>query len=145
MATQELKTYQQFAKQLLALLGDATAVRITVPGYMPLSVEDIGPSGEGMRLVSLCHYGEQNGDMMRDPDIVFMFHDHSGESFAEPVSFRNDYMAICQEVYNYDDSGKRTHVKPSLKRELKAFSRTWFKNLRDQGFFSSEAKREILA
>lgn len=135
MATQELKTYQHFAKQLLALLGDATAVRITVPGYMPLSVEDIGPSGEGNRLVSLCHYGEQNGDMMRDPDIVFMFHNlHDGPA-AEPVSFRNDYMAICQEVYNYDDAGKRTHVKPALKRELKDFSRTWFKNLRDQGFF----------
>jgi hypothetical protein len=139
-----MKTYQDFAKKLLQLLGNESAVRLTVPGFMPLSVEDIGPSGEGNRLVSLCHYGEQNGDLMRDPDIVFMFHDLPDGAAAEPVSFRNDYMAICQEVYNYDDDGKRTHVRPSLKAELKAFSRTWFSNLKQQGFFSSDVKREIL-
>lgn len=139
-----MKTYQNFAQYLIDLLGGATAVRLTVPGFMPLSVEDIGPSGEGNRLVSLCHYGEQNGDLMRDPDIVFMFHLLPDGLAAEPVSFRNDYMGTCQDVYMYDESGKRTHVKPALKRELKEFSRTWFKNLRDQGFFSPEAKREIL-
>ena len=140
-----LTDYQRFAQHLTCLLGGANAVRITVPGFMPLSVEDIGRSGEGNRLVSLCHYGEQNGDMMRDPDIVFMFHDLPDGQAAEPVSFRNDYMAICQEVYNYDDNGKRTHMKPALKRELKAFCRTWFNNIRAQGFFSPEAKREILS
>lgn len=140
-----LMDYQRFAQHLICLLGSDAAVRITVPGFMLLSVEDIGRSGEGNRLVSLCHYGEQNGDLMRDPDIVFMFHEHGGDTFAEPVSFRNDYMAICQEVYNYDDNGKRTHVKPSLKRELKDFASTWFKNLRAQGFFSADAKREVLS
>lgn len=116
----------------------------TLPGFMSFSVEDIGPSEEGNRFVSLCHYGEQNGDLMRDPDIVFMFHDLPDGAAARPVSFRNDYMAICQEVYNYDDDGKRTHVRPALKTELKAFSRTWFLNLKQQGFFSPKAKREIL-
>ena len=140
-----MKIYQSFAQNLLQLLGGADAVRIIVPGHMPLSVEDIGPSGEGNRLVSLCHYGEQNGDLMRDPDIVFMFHDLPDGPAAEPVSFCNDYMAICQEVYKYDESGKRSHVVPRLKRELKDFSRTWFKNLRDQGFLSADAKREDLA
>lgn len=145
MATHGMKTYQDFAKKLEQLLAGATAVRITVPGYMPLSVEDIGPSGEGMRLVSLCHYGEQNGDLMRDPDIVFMFHDLPDGPAAEPVSFRNDYLALCQEVYKYDAAGKRTHVVPRLKRELKDFSRTWFTNLRQQGFFSPSATREVLS
>lgn len=140
-----MKTYQSFAQNLLQLLGGATAVRLSVPGYMPLSVEDIGPDGEGRRLVSLCHYGEQNGDLMRDPDIVFMFHDLPDGPAAEPVSFRNDYMAVCQEVYMYDEAGKRTHVKPALKAELKAFSRTWFRNLREQGFFSADANREVLS
>ncbi len=147
MATQKnpMKPYQAFASNLLQLLGDAKAVRLTVPGYMPLSVEDIGRSGEGNRLVSLCHYGEQNGDLMRDPDIVFMFHDLPDGPAAEPVSFRNDYMAICQEVYNYDDAGKRTHIRSKLKAELKSFSRTWFSNLRQQGFFGPEAQREKLS
>jgi hypothetical protein len=139
------KTYQSFAKNLLQLLGSDSAVRLTVPSFMPLSIEDIDKSGDGNRLVSLCHYGEQNGDLMRDPDIVFMFHDLPDGLAAEPVSFRNDYMGLCQEVYRYDDDGKRTHVVPRLKRELQDFSITWFRNLHQQGFFSPEARRDILS
>ncbi len=139
------KTYQSFAKNLLQLLGNDSAVRLTVSGFMPLSIEDIGKSGDGNRLVSLCHYGEQTGDLMRDPDIVFMFHALPDGLAAEPVSFRNDYMGLCQEVYRYDDDGKRTHVVPRLKRELQEFSITWFLNLHQQGFFSPEARRDILS
>lgn len=79
---------------------------------------------------------------MRDPDIVFLFHELPDGPIAEPISFRNDYMNLHQEIYLYDNAGKRTYVRPGLKRELKAFSRTWFKNLHAQGFFSSEVKRE---
>jgi hypothetical protein len=69
-----MKVYQEFAKHLDRAARGARAVRITVPGYLPLSVEEIGSSGDGYRLVSLCQYGEQNGDLMRDPDLVFLFH-----------------------------------------------------------------------
>lgn len=140
-----MKIYQEFAKDLIQLLGGATAVRITVPGYMPLSIEEIGPREEGHRLVSLCHYGEQNGDLMRDPDLVFMFHALPDGAAAEPVSFRNDYMGMCQEVYQYDEAGTRTHVLPTLKRDLKVFAQTWFANLKEQGFFADTAVREILS
>lgn len=59
-----MKLYQAFATDLNHLLSRARAVRITVPGYMPLSVEEICVSQDGHRLVSLCQYGEQNGDLM---------------------------------------------------------------------------------
>ena len=140
-----MKLYQAFATDLNQLLNSARAVRITVPGYMPLSVEEIGSSGDGYRLVSLCHYGEQNGDLMRDPDIVFLFHTGPDSAAAEPVSFRNDYLGIVQDVYRYDETGRRTHVVPSLKQELKDFAESWFANLKDQGFFGSTAVREILS
>jgi hypothetical protein len=45
-----------------------------VPGYIPLSLEEIGSSEDGQQLVSRCHYGEQTGDLMRDPDMVFLYH-----------------------------------------------------------------------
>ncbi len=137
--------YQQFATDLNQLLSRARAVRITVPGYMPLSVEEIGSSGDGYRLVSLCHYGEQNGDLMRDPDIVFLFHNVPDGAAAEPVSFRNDYLGIVQDVYRYDDVGRRTYVLPRLKQDLTEFAESWFANLKDQGFFASTAVREILS
>jgi hypothetical protein len=137
--------YQQFATDLHQLLSRARAVRITVPGYMPLSVEEIGSSGDGYRLVSLCHYGEQNCDLMRDPDIVFLFHNGPDGAAAEPVSFRNDYMGIVQEVYRYDEVGRRTYVLPRLKQDLTEFAKSWFANLKDQGFFASIAVREVLS
>ena len=140
-----MNSYQEFAKYLDQLLGGVYAVRIAVSGYMPLSVEEIGPSGDGRRLVSMCHYGEQNGDLMRDPDIVFLFHNLPDGAVAEPVSFRNDYLGIAQDVYRYDETGIRTHVVPSLKQELKEFAESWFANLKDQGFFSMTAVREILS
>lgn len=140
-----MNRYQEFAKCLDQLLGGVHAVRIAVSGYMPLSVEEIGSSGDGYRLVSLCHYSEQNGDLMRDPDIVFLFRNLPDGMAAEPVSFRNDYLGIVQEVYLYDETGRRTHVVPSLKQELKEFAESWFANLKDQGFFGSTAVREILS
>lgn len=140
-----MESYLQCAKLLNELLAGARAVRITVSGYMPLSVEEIGSSGDGQRLVSLCHYGEQNGDLMRDPDIVFLFHNLPDGMAAEPVSFRNDYLGIVQEVYRYDETGRRTHVVPSLKQELREFAESWFANLKDQGFFAPTAVREILS
>jgi hypothetical protein len=140
-----MNSYQEFAKYLDQLLGGVHAVRIAVSGYMPLSVEEIGSSGDGYRLVSLCHYGEQNGDLMRDPDIVFLFHNLPDGMAAEPVSFRNDYLGIVQDVYRYDEVGRRTHVVPMLKQDLKEFAESWFANLKDQGFFAPTAAREILS
>ncbi len=140
-----MEAYLECAKLLNELLAGARAVRITVPGYMPLSVEKIGTGGDGHRLVSLCQYGEQNGDLMRDPDLVFMVTDLPDGTVAEPVSYRNDYLGIFQEVYRYDETGRRTHVLPSLKQDLQEFARAWFATLRDQGFFAPTAVREILS
>ena len=140
-----MKLYQAFATDLNHLLSGARAVRITVPGYLPLWVEEIGTSRDGHRLVSLCQYGEQNGDLMRDCDLVFLVTDRSDGAAAEPVSFRNDYLGLSQEVYRYDETGRRTHVVSSLKQDLKEFARAWFVSLREQGFFASTAVREILS
>ena len=140
-----MNVYRDFATHLGQLLDGHSAVRITVEGYMPLSVEEIGIDGEGHRLVSLCHYGEQNGDLMRDPDIVFMFQDAPYGPIAEPVSFRNDYPGLDQEVYRYDEAGKRTHLDTTLKSQLREFARIWFANLNEQGFFGDQAVRTILS
>ncbi len=139
-----METYLEYAKLLNELLAGARAVRITVPEYLPLSVEEIGISQDGHRLVSLCQYGEQNGDLMRDCDLVFMVTDLPDGAAAEPVSFRNDYLGIVQDVYRYDETGRRTHVVSSLKQELKEFAQNWFGVLREQGFFAPIAVREIL-
>ena len=138
-----MKIYQQFATVLAQLLGADTAVRISVDGYMSLSIEAIGTSADGNRLISLCHYGKQNGDLMRDPEMVFEV--YSTTAAAEPLSFQNDYVGVFQEVYRYDDAGKKTHVNTRLKAELQSFAMTWFQNLKDQGFLGETATRERLS
>jgi hypothetical protein len=76
---------------------------------------------------------------------VFQFHNVPDGAAAEPVSFRNDYLGIVQDVYRYDEAGRRTHVFPTLKQDLKEFALNWFANLKDQGFFAPTAVREILS
>lgn len=137
-----MKTYQSFATALTTLLASNHAVRIIVEGYVPLSIEHIGLDAEGRRQIAMAHIGEQNGDVMRDPEMVFVLHDAKSFVAAEPISFRNDYAGVMQDVYRYDARGHRTHVVPRLMRELKSFARLWFRNLRDQGFFGTVAKRE---
>ncbi|MDH5641967.1 MAG: hypothetical protein OEY28_11795 [Nitrospira sp.] len=140
-----MKTYQSFAKALLTLLGDAEAVRITSDGFMPLSIERIGNDADGRDMIALSHTGEQNGDLMRDPEIVFVLHQGPDGHYAEPISFRNDYAGTMQDVYVYDDNGRRTHVHAVRKAELKSFCTMWFRNLKQQGFLSTGANRERLA
>ena len=76
--------------------------------------------------------------------MVFEIHTSSTSLLAEPLSFRNDYLGITQEIYRYEEDGKKTHVDARLKQDLTSFGRTWFQNLKDQGFLSQTAKRERL-
>lgn len=140
-----MKTYETFARDLDRLLGGEQAVRITIPVYMPLTIEAIGRSADGGALVALSHTAVQNGDLMRDPEIVFEIRAAGSARAAEPLSFRNDFTGTHQEVYRYSPQGRRTHLVPSLKKELRSFARTWFRNLRAQGFFGADAARERLA
>jgi len=136
-----MTTFTQFSEMIERLLGGARCVRITVEGYMPLVAEEIGASGDGRRLVALAHTAVQNGDVMHDPEIVFEFHALG----AEPISFRNDYVGAHDEVYAYDDAGRRTGVYPKRRAELVSFTSVWFRNIRAQRFLGENARREVIA
>ena len=47
-------------------------LHIENPPYMALVIEATDESGPcGLPALSVCHYGEQNGDAMRDPEMCF--------------------------------------------------------------------------
>ena len=75
----------------------------------------------------MAHYGVQNGDLMADPEMTFVI--VQGEYY--PISFRNDYLGIDQEVFHYKD-GKPTHIKPKLQSDLTTFANSWMKNIQEQ-------------
>jgi len=48
------------------------SLKIENAPYMPLVVEGLDESGPmGLPAISVAHYGEQNGDLMRDPEMCF--------------------------------------------------------------------------
>jgi hypothetical protein len=83
-------------------------IRLEVPSFMRLVIEHIGIGPHGGELVSVAHYGEQNGDPMRDPEIVFEVADCSWH----PVSIQQDYVGSYREAVFVGENGK-VFVRPA--------------------------------
>ena len=107
--------------------------RIGAPGgaYMPLCVECIGETrfgkSEPLKLWSFAHYYEQEGDAMRDPDVIMM--DAPGGLY--PVGFRQDSLGIDNEAVVYND-GNISGVKVKMQADITSFCNDWAQNLKHQ-------------
>lgn len=92
--------------------------------FMALSVECIG--GNNLyNFYSFAHYYEQNGDLMRDPEVCFAV---DKDKNIIPYSFRNDGLGIFQESIHFDTNCyfKRKQA------DLTAFCFEWLNNIKDQ-------------
>lgn len=97
--------------------------------YMPFYFEWIGTSEAGRELWAMCHWGMQNGDMMRDPEMVLEYDPKTEQWFT--VSYRNDYAGFYEESTSSDaEQG----------RELFLVD-TWLPNLVNQGFLDYEERK----
>jgi len=113
----------------LQFLG-GNPIILRVPSFMPLSIEIIGRGPRGGILISVMHWYEQNGDLMRDPDIEIEFLPGSGEWL--PVSYRQDSFGSFQEAVAIEDGELRLNAKRV--HDLLAFMKFWDKNIGEQGF-----------
>ena len=114
-------------------------LRIDNPPFMALVMEAMDESGPcGLPAISVAHYGEQNGDAMRDPEMCFEL----GYAEAPQLNvfyYRNDYVGIEQwSRYLWDD---RYIVHADLHRQHQEFARLWDKNLQSQGFAEAYARQ----
>jgi len=107
-------------------------IHLTVEGFMPLAIEYLGQGPRGGMLLSVMHHFEQNGDLMRDPDLEVEV--LPGDRW-EPVSYRQDSLGLFQEAVRVGDQG--LDVRPQLVADLKAFMRMWDRNLAEQGFVAA--------
>jgi hypothetical protein len=133
-----MKTIQQ----IIELFGGLQALRdnpikLEVEGYMPLSIEFIGYGPRDLPIVSVMHFYEQNGDLMRDPDMEFEVDDEGG---WHPIAYRQDSIALVQVAIFVDDRTGKVMVRPKLVRDLRRFAATWSKNLDEQGFVAAARK-----
>ena len=108
-------------------------IRLDNEPYMRLVIEYIGTGPRGLPLLSIAHYFEQNGDQMRDPDLVCEVDAAGG---FHPVSFRQDSTGTYNEAVFQDEQGK-TMCRPGIVKDLKAFARVWNRNLSEQGFYAA--------
>lgn len=98
--------------------------------YMALVIEAIDEFGPcDLPALSMCHYGERNGDAMRDPEMLF---EVNGSGSLNPYYWRNDYVAVEQWSRFIRDGNYCCHSQ--LHAEHKRFAKLWDNNLRQQGF-----------
>ena len=128
--TKHATTNFRMLKPFLDGLSGGTHRRYEDSGYMPLVVEELSGTPGNKYTFSIAHYGYQNGDAMRDPDMEVEVDFAAGT--VDPLYFRNDYMGIEQNVYIYQN-GKRLYS-PRLRTDLDDFLWHWLKNIHDQGF-----------
>ena len=112
-------------------------LHIENPPWMPLDIEDILTSGpNGLPTLSVAHYGKQNGDAMRDPEMLFEVRREGVEFILDPYYWRNDYLGI-ERYSSFRDDEQKLFTLPALKRQHEQFARTWDTNLRAQGFYEA--------
>ena len=107
-------------------------LRIDHAPYMPLVIEAMAESGPcGLPALSVCHYGEQSGDSMRDPEMCFEL-GLAGDASLNPFYWRNDYIGLEQWSRFLTSAGYGFHRE--LYQQHLSFARVWERNLRSQGF-----------
>ncbi|ADW70132.1 DUF6908 domain-containing protein [Granulicella tundricola] len=110
-------------------------LHIENPPYMALVIEAVDESGPcGLPALSVCHYGEQNGDAMRDPEMCFEL-GLAGGAHLNPYYWRNDYVAV-EQWSRFIQCGMYVH-NSELHDQHEKFAKLWNKNLREQRFLEA--------
>jgi hypothetical protein len=100
------------------------------------------PGPCGLPSISVAHYGEQNGDLMRDPEMCFELSKPPLCSLALSAwYYRDDYMGV--EQYSRYRDGEHYVFLPGLYQQHEQFARQWDKNLRAQGFLEAFTDKSI--
>ncbi len=118
-------------------LQQGKSISIENEPWMRLAIEvlpELGPDGHVV--ISVAHYGEQNSDLMRDPEMAFEVVEKDGVSELWPFYFRNDYMGVEQWSRYRNESGDLVCC-PQHTRDMETFAKMWDRNLSAQGFLDA--------
>lgn len=121
-------------RESIDLSKPGTALKFEMPGYQPLVIETIFGG-----LVTVAHTGEQNGDLMYDPEMIF---ETVSFNAWTPVEFRNDYVGF--RIVNAETpNGVITRFDPNRTRDAANFADTWATNIEGQGWLEATCTRAI--
>ena len=123
-------------------LTNAEFISVENEPWMRLVIEVLPERGpDGHIVVSVAHYGEQNGDPMRDPEMLFEVVEEVGrDPEFWPFYFRNDYAAVEQWSRRRDEA-RNLHSLPKRTHDFEQFAKLWDRNLREQGYLEVFRRR----
>ena len=118
-------------------------IKIENPPYQDLVIEDICQRGpHGFATISVAHYSEQNGDAMRDPEMLFEVEAFGNQLILKPYYFRNDFAGV--EQYSVLNEEGRLSINSRLQKEHEEFAQLWNTNLEQQGFVEAFQRSQAL-
>jgi Domain of unknown function (DUF6908) len=131
-----MKSLNQRASKVFSLLteklnhlGDAKKIDNADGVFMAVHVDFICENEHGKHFAVAHHY-LQNGDVMNDPEMVFLLSRHDNKVY--PMTFRQDgYPPIDQTAINANTAEDITFIK-NLQRDITAFANTWMQNIKEQ-------------
>ena len=101
--------------------------------FMELVIEAVDESGPcGFPALSVTHYGEQNGDAMRDPEMLFELEADGG---LNPFYYRNDYLGL-EQWSRYIHGGEYVSRRELYIQHV-SFAKVWDRNLLSQGYLQA--------
>ncbi|MCL2253083.1 MAG: SNF2-related protein [Lachnospiraceae bacterium] len=120
------QNYQLFAGLFPKIIdGTYRYLHLESEGCEPLSVERLD-GNRNYLLISIMHTFVQNGDLMRDPDMVIEI--NLDEQTVNSKSYELSSIGSYKDV----NAGDTPNLK--LQRELNSFLTTWLENIGEQGF-----------
>jgi hypothetical protein len=96
--------------------------------FMDVIVERIENCSLGAKF-SIAHYYEQNGDLMRDPEMCFI---RGGDDEYYPYYWRMDGLGIERECIRWDEKGSVLGIQEIEQSNQAVFAGTWMRNIKSQ-------------
>ena len=110
-------------EQLEAMMIDGYAkIDNTNGAFMPVVIEQVGENQ-----ISIAHYYEQNGDLMADPEIVFLKKEYSYGVEYYPIYERMS--GLCSDVELVIFENRKPKMISNLQKQTASFCTTWMRTI----------------
>jgi len=104
---------------------DFDYLKLKSDGFMDLVIEKLNEDGN-VKIISLAHYYEQNGDLIPDPDIVVRV--NTDFETAEVLEYQDTHGYV--RIYSSDNK----YINLKARRNLNSFLNFFLKQKLKQGF-----------
>ncbi len=129
--------------RILKKLNGKDHIKLHSEGFMPLTIEKLDTNISALSgkatTYSLTHYYEQNGDLMRDPEMVFIVVDNRADCKdynaleIYPQMYQQDNLGLFEESITIENNTIKSFIKAWQYSHCN-FANQWLINIQQQGF-----------